>query len=69
MTNTVTISNFESKKVEILNAVSINGLFGVINHPRTWNVSLCIFDFESENVIDMVTSYIFNEYEKQVTNF
>jgi hypothetical protein len=63
MKNTITLSNFDSYKIAIINACSC---FGAINRPNTWFSSLNIFQFECESVRDMATSLLFNEYERQI---
>lgn len=64
--NLVTIENFESKKIQIRNSCSS---FGQLNKPEMWSNSLNIFQFENESVVDLVTTYLTDEYFCQLDEF
>ena len=64
MRNLITKSNFDSKKVEILNSVST---FGSINNPNTWYIGLSVFEFENELVEELVTTLLTNKLFEQMS--
>ena len=63
--NTVTTENFESKKIQILNSISIHGN---IIHPNQWATCLHIFKFENESAEDLVSSFLINAYQQQLSH-
>jgi len=62
MKTTITTQNFESMKYKMLLCVS---KYGKMMRPEQWYTYLSIYDFENESVVDMVTSYLINEYTKK----
>lgn len=65
MKNLITSSNFADNKVKIMNSVST---FGKINAPESWSIGLHIFDFENEQVEDMVSSFLIDEFFGQMSD-
>jgi hypothetical protein len=59
----ITIENFAANMFRIKNACST---FGAINSPETWSASLTRFEFQGESVTDKVTSFLTEEYGKQL---
>jgi hypothetical protein len=66
MKNTITLQNLENNKIAILNSVSI---YGSIISPNKWNENLCIFEFENLSVAEKVTSFLTDEFSKQLSTF
>jgi hypothetical protein len=61
----ITAANFADFKIQILNACSI---FGNINHPDTWSMSLTIFDFDEVGE-DLAASLLTDSYFAQLKSF
>ena len=66
MKNVITTTNFNSKKVEILNSVST---YGNINNPNTWYIGLSKFEFENESAEELVTELLTNTLISQIKTF
>jgi hypothetical protein len=64
MKTTITFENFESMKYRLLLSVS---KYGKMMHPQNWSISLSIYDFESDNVLDKTFAYLMDEYTSELS--